>query len=65
MSVFVPVSTLVRLILWLAAAGLVAGVLLGAQSPTAAPPAPAPVVQPAAGRPVVEAAPTAQDSSFR
>lgn len=64
MSVFVPVSTLVRLVLWLAAAGILAGVLLGAQdpAPTPAAPAPATVVQPAAGRQV---APTAQDSSFR
>lgn len=67
MSVFIPVSTLVRLVLWLAAAGIVVGVLLGAQTPAATSTSPdsAPnsvptsVVAPADDQPAVEA--TASD----
>jgi len=59
MSVFIPVSTLVRLVLWLAATGILVGVLLGAQQPadttTAPGPAPTTAVQPAADQPAVEA----------
>jgi hypothetical protein len=58
MSVFVPLSTLIRLVLWLAATGVVVGVMLGAQSPAAISPGPAPTtaVHPATGQPAVEAA---------
>lgn len=56
MSVFIPVSTLIRLVFWLAAAAIVVGVLIGAQHPadTSTSPglAPTTTVQPA-----VEAAP--------
>lgn len=64
MSVFIPVSTLVRLVLWLAATGIVVGVLLGAQGPAATSTSPdsvptsvpTSVVQPAEDQPAVEAA---------
>jgi hypothetical protein len=64
MSVFIPVSTLVRLVLWLAAAGIVAGILLGAQTPAATSTSPGStprsvptsVVRPTVDQPAVEAA---------
>ncbi|HEV7648598.1 MAG TPA: hypothetical protein VGP26_10580 [Actinophytocola sp.] len=60
MSVLIPVSTLVRLVLWLAAIGVVAGFLIGARATadtsTSPGPAPTTVVRPAADHPAVEAA---------
>ena len=60
MSVFIPVSTLVRLVFWLAAVAIVVGVLIGAQRPadtnTSPELAPTTTVQPTGDQPVVEAA---------
>jgi hypothetical protein len=64
MSVFIPVSTLVRLVFWLAAVAIVAGVLIGAQQPadtnTSPQLAPTTTVAPAGDQPAVEAAAAGQ-----
>jgi|tagenome__1003787_1003787.scaffolds.fasta_scaffold20977584_6 hypothetical protein len=60
MSVFIPVSTLFRLVFWLAATAIVIGILIGGRHPadtnTSPGLAPTSTVQPAGDQPAVEAA---------